>query len=65
MTTRQTSFGLATGISTVFLGAMLSSLDPAGWHLLFVGAGISTLTLTNTVLGLRALSPAAIQGQVN
>lgn len=65
MNTRQTCFGLATGISTALLGAALSSLDPVGWHLLVVGTGIGLLTLGNVLLSSRVLAVIPARARVN
>lgn len=61
MSTRQTTFGLTTALAVAVLGAILGTLDPAGWHLLAVGAGIGVLTLAHAWLPTRSPSgPVAI-----
>lgn len=58
MNSRHTTFGLTTALAVAVLGAILGTLDPAGWHLLAVGAGLGVLTLAHAWLPTR--TPVAI-----
>jgi hypothetical protein len=64
MTTPQILFGLITAISASLLGMALAPLDPAGWHLLAVGATIGILTLASPLLQTR-LQPATVRANAS
>lgn len=53
MSIRQTVFGCVTALGVTTLGGVLSTVDPVGWNLVLVGAGLGALTLASALLQIR------------